>query len=272
MLEPVALLIVYAIGITLASLGGGQLSILGSISHFRTQVIVTFVAGFILGMAIFHLLPHAIEYANVGGDFATVTLWIMVSIFVSIVLLKVFDFHQHELEANTTGAMETRQKTSPHSLFGIVLGLSLHTVTEGVALGTSLSIGLGDSGLLPSLGVFLAILLHKPLDAYSITALMRNLGHSSKRRFFVNCSFALICPVVAICVFLSIGNFENIFSGPLIGSLLAFAVGSFLCIALYDLLPKISFQKHHKGVMLGILFVGIGLSYLLFYVEKFFGH
>ena len=56
--------------------------------------------------------------------------------------------------------------------------------------------------------------------------------------------------------------------GSVIGYVLAFAAGAFLCIALSDLLPEIHFHSHDRGKLIAALLVGIGLAYALYFVES----
>lgn len=95
-ISPFVLLFCYIAVIFVASIIGGRASDYGTISHTRTQVIISFVAGFILGMAIFHLLPHALESVEGTHALESVAIWIVAGILVLIVMLRVFEFHQHE--------------------------------------------------------------------------------------------------------------------------------------------------------------------------------
>ena len=83
------------------------------------------------------------------------------------------------------------------------LGLGVHTATEGIALGTSMRLEspYEDGVALAGLWVFLVILLHKPLDAYSIISMMKSAGHSQRARTWTNVGFAILCPVVTIASF-----------------------------------------------------------------------
>ncbi|MDE2808424.1 MAG: hypothetical protein OXN90_08395 [Gemmatimonadota bacterium] len=51
--------------------------------------------------------------------------------------------------------------------------------------------------------------------------------------------------------------------GTVIGYVLSFAAGAFLCIALSDLLPEIHFHSHDRGKLIVSLLVGISLAYVL---------
>ncbi|MCY3623233.1 MAG: ZIP family metal transporter [Gammaproteobacteria bacterium] len=264
--SPPVLLAAYAAAIFLASVAGGRLSEYGAMTHRRMQIVMSFVAGFILGIAVFHLLPHGMERIPGPNNLEAAALWIMFGMFVMIVLLRVFDFHQHDFSAEAEAARGDTG-TGRGGLIGVALGLGLHTVTEGAALGASVRVGFEEEGVLPGLGVCLAILLHKPLDAYSITGMMNHAGHNPRARLAANLGYALICPGVAVASYLGAGMLGPIAEGPMIGRALAFAVGAFLCISLSDLLPEIHFHRHDRGKLLVALAAGIGLAYGLYLVE-----
>ena len=268
------LLFGYALGVFAAAIIGGQLSELGRMTHTRTQIVMSLVAGFILGMAVFHLFPHSLERLEGHEDIFAAAGWMVLGMVVMIMLLRVFQFHQHDLSAeaddlhkrhaNDHGQDHDRAGISASSLLGVALGLSLHTVTEGVALGASVKI---DEGLLPGLAVFIAIMLHKPLDAYSIIGMMQSAGYSLRARNLANVAFALLCPLVAMASFWGVGMMGTLDQGVVIGYTLAFATGAFLCISLSDLLPEIQFHSHDRGKLLLAFLFGIGLAYGLSFIE-----
>lgn len=264
------LLVGYGVGIFAAAILGGKLSELGRMTHTRIQIVMSLVAGFILGMAVFHLLPHSLERIEGHEGIVAVAGWMVLGTVVMVILLRVFQFHQHDLSAEGGdlygghGDDHEHASISSSSLLGIALGLSLHTVTEGVALGASVKI---DEGLLPGLAVFIAIMLHKPLDAYSIIGMMQSAGYNLRARNLANVAFALLCPVVAVASFWGVGMMGPMEEGVVIGYTLAFATGAFLCISLSDLLPEIHFHSHDRGKLLFAFLFGIGLAYGLSFIE-----
>ena len=153
------------------------------------------------------------------------------------------------------------------SWVGIALGLGLHTLTDGVALGTSIRAS-GSNSKIGVLGfsVFLAIVLHKPLDALSITGTMRAAGFGEHRRVLANVLFSLICPVAAFLTFWGVGLLGQ-WEEYVVGCALAFAAGALLCIALSDLLPEVHFHSHDRTKLTLAFFAGIGLAYMLHYLE-----
>lgn len=265
------ILLAYSAAIFAASFLGGKLAALGTMTHTRTQLVMSLVAGFILGVAMFHLLPHSLAHISGPNAIAKAVGWMVSGMVLMIFLLHIFHFHQHDFSSEANDLYDQHGHGGVHarSLFGVALGLGVHTAIEGTALGTSMQMEPqhAGGGALVGLGVFLAILLHKPLEAYSIIGMMKSAGHSQRTRTWANVGFALLCPVVALASF---GGVELL--GPkaeaVVGCVLAFAAGAFLCIALSDLLPEIHFHSHDRGKLIASLLVGIGLAYALYYVES----
>ena len=265
----------YSAVIFAASFVGGRLAFLGTMTHTKTQVLMSLVAGFILGIAMYHLFPHSLERISGPGPEVVekAVAWVVFGMILMIFLLRIFHFHQHDFSSEASDLYEHHDHGDSgihsQSLIGVALGLGVHTVTEGVALGTSMQVSSPqeEEGVLPALGVFLAIVLHKPLDAYSIIGMMKSAGHGARARTAANLGFALLCPLVGLASFLGVG-FLGSYAGAFVGYALAFATGAFLCIALSDLLPEIQFHSHDRGKLIIALLVGIGLAYALFFIES----
>jgi zinc and cadmium transporter len=78
--------------------------------------------------------------------------------------------------------------------------------------------------------------------------------------------FALMVGVGAAAFFLTSGAIEEEMQSELTGAALAFSAGTFLFIALSDLLPEVQFHKHDRiplflALLLGVALMG-GISYL----------
>ena len=267
----------YSIAIVLASLLGGWLLLLVRMTHTRTQLAMSFVAGMMLGVALYHLLPHALLQLQVAQDtgaafpgaaIETAVWWIMLGLVIMLILLRVFHFHQHDFSDEHHSQLERRPGAHPLSWLGIALGLSLHALIDGVSLGASIKSDLlrPDGVGLVGFGVFMAILLHKPLEALSITSVMQAGGRSVRARAVANVMFALMCPVGALLFFWGIGQLAVV-EAALLGRILSFATGVFLCIALSDLLPEIHFHSHDRVKLALALLLGIGLAWVLRFLE-----
>ena len=271
------LLTAYSVAIVAASLLGGWLPRLMRMTHVRVQVVMSFVAGLMLGVALCHLLPHALLHLQSAGGLAEaidrVALWTMAGLILMLLLLRMFRFHQHDFSGEGNDHHGPSANVHPLSWLGVAVGLGLHTLIDGVALGAGVTGGHMQAGAanLAGFGVFLAILLHKPLDALSITGLMQLGGWGVRARTLANACFALLCPLGSVLFVWQVGQLGPA-QAPVVGCSLAFAAGVFLCISLGDLLPEIHFHGHDRLKMIVALLAGIGLAYGLRYAEPAWMH
>jgi len=284
-------LAIYSVCIWMGSFLGGVLPTLVTLTHLRMQLMMSLVAGFMLGVAILHLLTHAIVQA--GPERLDVVAWsVLLGILTMFLMVRVFHFHQHGPVAlddepghdhdhdhghdhghdHDHGPVpahgQKKASSSPLGWVGVFLGLSLHTAIDGAALAASVSADAahGHGGFL-GLAVFLAILLHKPLDALSITSIMQASGWSARARQLVNGSFALMCPLGALVFSLGLPQIAGVAENLFLGAALGFASGVFLCIALGDLLPELHFHGHDRGQLSVALLLGTGLAVAVGYLE-----
>jgi zinc and cadmium transporter len=314
MASAAAMLAVYCLAIAAASLLGGLLPGWVRMTHTRIQLSMSLVAGLMLGVACFHLIPHAVPLLGEGRALDRAMLWTMAGLVTMFILLRAFHFHQHDyplpvegfsdlLDAAPGSAPDTLlpgahahgeghhhhaghphahshasatsdMALSPHRLswLGVALGLGVHTLIDGVALGAVVlgEAAAGVSGAL-GVGVFVAILLHKPLDAMSITGVMRASGWKSRPRLLANIGFALLCPLGALAFYFGADYFPAE-RDVVVGSALAFSAGTFICIALSDLLPEVHFHSHDRLKLTAAFLLGISLAYGIGVLESPLSH
>src|SRR4051812_18921577 len=87
------LLTVYCICVVLASLLGGALPALIELTHRRMQLAMSFVGGLMLGVALLHLLPHALAAC---GSIDQVVGWTLGGLLAMFLLIRAFHVHAHE--------------------------------------------------------------------------------------------------------------------------------------------------------------------------------
>jgi zinc and cadmium transporter len=161
-----------------------------------------------------------------------------------------------------------------YSWIGLGAGLALHTMIDGMALAASVSASARHGGAdwkLLGVGTFLAVLLHKPLDAMSITSVMVAGGWSAKAQWLVNLGFASMCAAGAAAFFLGIQQFGDQ-QQMLVGVALGFAAGVFLCISLADILPEVQFHAHDRVKLTAALLFGTLLAVLIGFLEPAHQH
>jgi len=285
-MSPEFLLVLYCAAIALLSLVGGLLPNWVQMTHTRTQLIMSFVSGLMLGVAFYHLLPHSIALQPSAGGADISVWWLMIGLITMLLLLRMFHFHQHDFSAAEAGHHDQHAHVddghdhhhvvappAAHRLswVGLALGLGLHTLIDGIALGAAMQGELGHAASLLGVGVFLAILLHKPLDAMSITTIMEAGGWSRRSRTLANIGFALLCPLGALLFYFGVDLLGDA-RHYAVAVALAFAAGAFICIALSDLLPEVHFHSHDRGKLTLAFLAGIILAYAIGIVEPAGAH
>jgi zinc and cadmium transporter len=278
LLSPAALLAVYCVLVLAASLAGGWLLLLIRLTHTRLQMAVSFVAGLMLGIALLHFLPDANQHL---GNLGKTVDWMLGGFLTMFFVQRFFHFHHHDLpegdpedccghehehdhaEQHAHHAHTLADKSAQQlSWVGTALGLTLHSLLDGLALAVAVDAGAKAHESLAGAGVALVVILHKPFDAMAVSTLMAAGGSSRMSRHVLNGLFALASPLGALLVYFGAGWLAGD-SVPLLGCALAFCAGSFLCIASSDLLPELQFHSHDRFKLSFMLLAGLAVAVLI---------
>jgi zinc and cadmium transporter len=260
------ILCTFCAAIVIVSVMGGILPLATVLNHTRLQVYLSFSAGTMLGTAFFHMLPEAVRVGS-----AETLGWTAFGLLGVFFLERFFSFHHHEAHVSPapTHSVPERSEThakefDPHhhevagpnhpaetndlSWASAALGLIVHSLVGGVALASAVEadyrVGKGAGGA--GLGVFIATLVHKPADALTITALMVRSGVPRGLTHLVNLGFALMIPTGVALFWMGTAGIGPASAGAWTAIALAFSAGTFLCIALSDLLPELQFHSHDR--------------------------
>jgi zinc and cadmium transporter len=294
-MSPYITLSIYCLGVAAASILGGFFPLWIRLTHTRTQLLMSFVAGLMLGVSFFHLLPHAVaELHSIDPAVA----WMVGGFAAMFMLSRAFHFHQHEpptLDHSAHDPSAHAPAAHDHSAhgahapcrhghehgagqasmnwLGVAIGMSIHSLIDGVALAANVVAEAEEVGprLFVGLGTFLAIALHKPLDSLSITAIMTTGGWSVAARRRANFAFSLICPLGCLIFVLGIHRAVEHQSFAL-GCVLGLAAGVFLCIAVADLMPELELHSHDRFRLTVALLLGIALAYGIHAIEPAHSH
>ncbi len=277
-MEPssVAVLATYCVLIIAVSLVGGWVPVLLRMTHRPMELLVSFVSGVMLGVAILHLLPDAVQHraawievqGAAGGppDLEAVIMpvawWLLAGFLAMFFVERFFCFHHHDVpDAGTSGKAGRHAHKHELTWTGAAVGLTVHSLVAGVALAASVQAVEGSSlSRAAGLGTFFAILLHKPFDSMTLGALMAVGRQSVLARHLVNGAFALVVPVGVVIFVAGEGRVVS-GQGGLISNALAFSAGTFLCISLSDLLPELQFHRHDRIKLSAALLLGLALAW-----------
>ena len=273
-----ALLAVLCAAIVGASLLGGVLPMASALTHTRLQLYLSFAAGAMLGAAFFHMMPEAVRKGSADS-----LQWTAAGLLGLFFLERFFAFHHHEapgdpaepcpthahehahgrghsagvVDPSAPGGTGTATKGTSLHWGAAAFGLALHTLTGGVALASAVE---AERGLGPGAwGVFVATLVHKPADALTIVSLMLRAGVPRFRAHLVNLGFAMMIPAGAAIFRLGVGSLGESTAAMVTSNTLAFSAGTFLCIALSDILPELQFHEHDRWKLSAALLAGVAL-------------
>jgi len=260
--SPMASLILYCLLALLAVLAGGMLPAMLRLTHTRLQTAVSFVGGLMLGLALLGMLPHALH--ELGAIYQT-TGWLLSGFLVMFFLQRFLPFHHHDVSQGSPvepcGHAHSLAEHSARSLswMGVALGLSLHSIFDGLAMAAAVSAGQQGHGGALGLGTALAVILHKPFGALAIGTLMVASQASRGSLRLVTFAFALVTPLGAMLFFVGAGQLATAHPAWL-GEALAFCAGTFLCIACADLLPELQFHSHDRVKLSLALLTGVAVA------------
>jgi zinc and cadmium transporter len=271
----------FCTAIVIISVLGGILPLATILNHTRLQVYLSFSAGTMLGAAFFHMIPEAVRVGS-----AETVHWSAIGLLALFFLERFFSFHHHEGHQpgeQVRGAREleaagARNHDLDHHHDGTLgpsaspgsrtlpwgsaaFGLAIHSLVGGIALASAVvadyRVGKGAAGA--GLGVFVATFVHKPADALTITALMLRSGADRRYTHLVNLAFASMIPAGVALFWVGTSGFDFLSPGAWTAGALAFSAGTFLCIALSDLLPELQFHSHDRFKLSAALLAGFAL-------------
>ncbi|HSK28640.1 MAG TPA: ZIP family metal transporter, partial [Candidatus Limnocylindria bacterium] len=165
-----AILSIYLPTVIFVSLIGSFLPLLSELSQRALALLLSFSAGVLLGAVFFHLLPEVGE--TLGHDVG----WPILLGFLLIFIMERFVF---------VHACEERECDIHQMGIPAFLGISLHSLLDGIALGAGL--------MLPHLGpvVLLAVIIHKMPDSISITTILLAVGWNRRKVALLSLLFSL---------------------------------------------------------------------------------
>ena len=228
------------------ALVGGLAPIFSKIKENRDTMrrITALASGILLASAMLVVIPEGFELAAGGhedehGDEeenVPENLIIGAAILAGFVMMLVMEgsgighavHEEHHDHEEKHGHEHIHHRSSP---WIIVLGLSLHSAADGIAIGSAAA---GSSEAVTAL-VALAVLIHKAPAAFSLGIFSmheRNNRNESIRDVVI---FALATPVMIVVAFYALADLEH----QKIGLALLFSAGTFLYVATVDTLPDI---------------------------------
>jgi zinc and cadmium transporter len=231
-----ATLSLYLPTLIFVSLIGGFLPLLREFSQKALALFLSLSAGVLRGSVFFHMLPET------GRVLADSMGWPILAGFLLIFVLERFVFvhacEEHECDIHQMG-------------IPAFLGISLHSLLDGMALGAGL--------ILPQLGpvVLLAVIIHKMPDSMSISSILLAAGWNRRKVAILALLFSLTTPVGALITFL----FFRSLAPEHVAIAIGISAGTFLAIATADILPQVHRIEQRNPATLLFLLAGLTVSW-----------
>jgi zinc and cadmium transporter len=231
-----ASLALYLPTLIFVSLLGGFLPLIKALSQKTLALLLSFSAGVLLGAVFFHMIPEAGKFLSDGLGLA------VLGGFLLIFILERFVF---------VHACEERDCDIHQMGIPAFLGISLHSLLDGVALGAGL--------IIPQLGpvVLLAVIIHKMPDGISISSILLSVGWNRRTVGFLSLLFSLTTPVGALVAYLSLSTV----AAESVAVAIGISAGTFLAIATADILPQVHRIEERNPMTLVFLLGGLAVSW-----------
>lgn len=256
-------LLVLSGGIFVVGMIGGYIPLYRQWSIDKLSLMVAFGGGTLLAAALFLMLPEGWEHIEEGMPWADVEPGFVTAAAITFGFLLMYLIgnlalphlgHEHEGRLGHSAPVHTTAPASEravHQTGGLsaFIALSMHTLIDGIALGTAVTGG--EDFALGGL-VLLAIIFHKMPAAFSLTSALKADNYSNSTALTYLVIFNAMVPVGAVLAFVVLYGLPM----WLLGAMLCFSAGTFIHVATSDLLPVMHRQHSGKLLLSGVVVLG----------------
>ncbi len=211
-----------------------------------------FAGGVMLAIALFDLMPEALEHGSMASVLIGFLLGVGIMYALDMLIPHAHVANNQQLDPGYETASQDPEMNKKILRVGylIFLGISLHNLPEGLAIGAGLEAS-------PELGLYIAVAigLHNIPEGIALAGPLRAGGLSMANVLFLTLIAGLMAPVGAALGMI----FFNI-SPVFIAGGLAFAAGAMVYIVNDELIPQSHRLNNHVaigGLILGLLVVFI---------------
>src|SRR5213083_1025384 len=242
----------------LANLVGGLLLIKSGAHRFGERFLkylVSLGAGFMLAAIFIEMVPETVSIwteSNPAMSGPKAVVGSMTLLLGGYLLIQLFE---HTIAPHFHFGAETHPEhvIRPSAAYAAIGGLTIHTFFDGVSIAAAFLVNT-KVGLL----VFIAIMLHKVPEGFTVASIMLASGRSSKKA----AAAALAIGAATFAGVVGVALLKSRFATS-VAYALPFSAGVTLYVAASDLIPEVN-RKEEKNPMVSIVvFGGVALFYLL---------
>jgi zinc transporter ZupT len=228
--------ILFALAAALANVIGGFIVTSNKWGRRSLRYFIALGSGFMLGTVFLEMLPESISLTK------SAPMLVLLGYGIVHVFEHTFASHLHFGEE-----IHHDEVTNPVVGISALVGLLVHTFFDGVAIGAGFMVS-ESAGFL----IFLAVLLHKIPDGFTISSIVISSGHSGR---------SAIAAAASLGVSTLIGFLAVHVTGSGVLYALPISAGSTLYVAATDLMPEVNREKGVK--MAFVVFAGMGVFLLI---------
>jgi zinc and cadmium transporter len=219
------------------------------------KYLVAMGAGFMLAAIFIEILPETISIwteAAEGVAASKAVVGAMTLLLGGYLLIQLFE---HTLAPHFHFGAETHPESfmKPSAAYTAVGGLWIHTFFDGVSIASAFLVNF-KVGIL----VFIAILLHKMPEGFTVASIMLASGRSTNKALLATAAIG----AATLAGVISVALLNSRMSGA-VGYALPFSAGVTLYVAASDLIPEVNHKEERNPMVSIVVFVGVALFYLL---------
>lgn len=219
------------------------------------KYLVALGAGFMLAAIFIEIVPESVSIwtANLEGRAAAeAVVGAMTLLLGGYLLIQLFE---HTIAPHFHFGAETHPESfmKPSAAYAAVGGLWIHTFFDGVSIAAAFLVDF-RVGIL----VFIAILLHKMPEGFTVASIMLASGRSPRTALWATAAIGAATLAGVVVVALVSSRVETA-----VGYALPFSAGVTLYVAASDLIPEVNHKEERNPVVSIVVFVGVALFYLL---------
>lgn len=248
--------LIYSAALITVSLIGAYTPYIRPLTDRQVHLLIALSAGIFLGILFFLLLPEGIHECEEGGFSETKMMIAVLGGFLVILFVDVLMKYFHTAEC----PCECHEDQHRHMIGSLsaFIGLSVHAFVDGLVLATSL-LADSDIGWLALAGMC----VHKYIVLFSLSSsfLLSEENRSTIWKYLV--TFTMITPIGAIISFMTLNGASV---EGLVGIPLAFSAGTFMYVALCDMVPEAFHRKEQNILSFLFLLIGILIAAAVFFL------
>ncbi|HZJ46185.1 MAG TPA: ZIP family metal transporter [Pyrinomonadaceae bacterium] len=219
------------------------------------KYLVAMGAGFMLAAIFIEILPETISIwteALQGVAASKAVVGAMTLLLGGYLLIQLFE---HTIAPHFHFGAETHPESfmRPSAAYTAIGGLWIHTFFDGVSIASAFLVNF-KVGIL----VFIAILLHKMPEGFTVASIMLASGRSTQKALIATAAIGAATLAGVISVALLNSRMSNA-----VGYALPFSAGVTLYVAASDLIPEVNHKEERNPMVSIVVFVGVALFYLL---------